>query len=296
MSITARTDVYARITSSILAAIEAGAKDFKMPWRTLGPGVSRPANVVTGRPYRGVNVVALWAASQALEAPTGAWGTFRQWQALGASVRKGEHGTTVVLWKDLPTQSNEGAEPSEDRRRFLARGFCVFNQSQTEGYVAPVVPTLSEEARIARAEAFWTQLAIKTVYGGQEAFYAPSRDQVHLPPFSVFLEPSGAYSVQFHEGVHATGAPHRCDRDLKGRFGGEAYAMEELVAELGAAMILADLEISDVPRPDHSAYIASWLKVLKSDASAIFTAASKAQAAADWMHAQQPRLAEPDPG
>lgn len=142
-------------------------------------------------------------------------------------------------------------------------------------------------ARIAQAETFIARLGIRIERGGAEAYYRPSTDTVHLPPFEYFHDTVSEAATRLHECAHATAAPHRLDRDLTGRFGSEAYGMEECVAELAASFVLADLRLACAPRPDHAAYLASWLRVLKGDPRAIFTAASKAQAVADWMAQQQ---------
>jgi antirestriction protein ArdC len=285
-----RADIYARVTAEIIAAIEAGTDDYCMPWHHDGAATAPPVNVASGKTYRGVNVLTLWVAAHSAGYPTGLWGTYRQWHELGAQVRNGERSTTVVFWKQIGLVKSEDEQDGgdEDRRRFLARGYPVFNQAQVDGYATEPTTQLSEAERIAHAEAFYTNLGITTVYGGAQACYFPSADRVHMPEFGAFRDAAAHYSVLFHEGVHATAAKHRLDRDLSGRFGSEAYAVEEVVAEAGACMILADLGIAARPRPDHAAYISSWLKVLRNDTSAIFTAASKAQAAADWMHAHQP--------
>ena len=282
-----RADIYTRITAEIVAAIEAGAGEWRMPWHHDGASTARPVNVASRKGYRGVNVLALWIASQAAGYPTGVWGTYRQWQAAGAQVRKGERATSIVLWKTTRAEGADDADAEVERPRFFARGYSVFNQAQADGYTAPDVPVLSEAERLADAETFYANLGINTVYGGDEAYYLPSKDTVYMPPFEFFHDAAAHYSTLFHEGIHATSAKHRCDRELSARFGSEAYAMEECIADCGSAMILADLGIAARPRPDHAAYIASWLKVLRNDTSAIFTAASKAQAAADWMHARQ---------
>ena len=135
-------------------------------------------------------------------------------------------------------------------------------------------------------------LTAKTVFGGAEAYYLPSSDTVFMPEFTAFQDAASFYGVWLHENGHASGAKHRLDRDLTGRFGSEAYAAEECCVEILSGLILADLGIAHHPRPDHAAYVASWLKILKDDPKAIFTAASKAQQAADWMHAQQPLTEE----
>ncbi|MGX5831967.1 ArdC family protein [Mesorhizobium sp. 43Arga] len=286
-----RADVHTRITAEIVAAIEAGAGEFVMPWHHDGTATARPINVASGKAYRGVNTLALWAAAQSAGHSMGLWGTYRQWQALGAQVRKGEKSTTIVFWGQIGGNTDEDADESGDageRRRLFARGYSVFNCAQVDGYEPEPSVASSEEERIAHADAFYANLGIDTVCGGNEAYYLPSADRVHVPAFSSFRDAASHYSVLFHEGLHVTGAKHRLDRDLSGRFGSEAYAMEEIVADAGAAMILGDLSISARPRQDHAAYISSWLKVLRNDTSAIFAASSKAQAAVDWMHAQQP--------
>lgn len=283
-----RADVYTRVTAEIVAAIEAGPGAVRMPWHHDGTATTRPANVTSGRRYRGINTVALWVAAVAAGYDQGLWGTYRQWQEAGAQVRRGEKSTTVVLWKET-NRNRETDEDDDDHGRVFARAFHVFNVAQVDGYEPKPVLLLSESARHAQAEAFLDNLGIPTVFGGSEAFYRPSTDTVHLPPFETFRDAASFYGVRTHEAGHATGARHRLDRDLSGRFGSAAYAAEECVAEILSGLILADLGIAHHPCPDHAAYIAPWLDVLKNDPRAIFTAASKAQAAADWMHAQQPQ-------
>jgi antirestriction protein ArdC len=286
-----RTDVYTRITAEIVAAIEAGAGEFKMPWHHNGTSTARPANIASGKGYRGVNVLALWVAAEGARYDSGLWGTYRQWQALEAQVRKGEHGTTVVLWKEATPASDDDHAGDEDSpaRRIFARAFTIFNVAQVDGYQPEPAALLPETERVAHAEAFIGNLGIKTVLGSPNAYYRPATDTVHMPDFGHFHEAAGFYGSWIHECGHASGAKHRLDRDLSGRFGSAAYALEEIGVELLSGMILADLGIAHHPRPDHAAYVASWLRVLKDDSRAIFTAASKAQQAADWMHARQPQ-------
>ena len=289
MRSTDRTDIYTRTTNEIVAAIEAGAGEWRMPWHHDGSAVTWPINAVSRKPYRGSNILSLWIAAQACGYASGLWASYRQWQSLGAQVCKGEHATTIVFWK-INDRRGEGDDDDgvHGRARMFARGYSIFNEAQVDGYVAPTVAVLSEHERISNAEAFYANLGIETIHGGGEACYIPSRDRVHMPLFGHFEDATSYYGTLLHEGLHATGAPHRCNRDLEGRFGSDRYAMEEITVELGAAQLLADLGIAHQPRPDHAAYIASWLKVLKADPRAIFTVASKAQAGVDWMLAQQP--------
>jgi antirestriction protein ArdC len=282
-----RATVYERITADIVAAIERGAGAWKMPWHHDGAATHRPVNAVTAKPYRGMNVLALWAAAEGSRFSSGLWGTYRQWSELGAQVRKGERATLGVVWKTIDADDGDDDAEGQPKARMFARGFYLFNVAQVDGYTRPETPILPESERIAHAEAFVARLGIHIERGGEQAYYRPSTDTVHMPPFARFIDAQAEMSTRLHECAHATAAPHRLDRDLSGRFGSEAYAMEECVAELAASFVLADLGIACRPRPDHAAYLASWLKALKDDPRAIFTAASKAQAVADWMEAQQ---------
>ena len=286
---TERADVYTRIATEIAQAIEAGAGDWRMPWHHDGAAIARPQNLASGRGYRGVNVLALWAAAQAAGHANGLWGTYRQWQAAGVQVRKGERGTAVVLWKQARRDAADDAgEDAQDRGRFFARAFTVFNVAQVDGYTPDPVAPLSEAERIPHADAFFENLGIPTTYGPYDAHYRIDQDHIYMPPFGAFSDAAAAIGTLCHEAAHATGSAHRLDRGFAARGGADWRAMEEMCAELAAAFVLADLGIAHHPRPDHAAYIASWLELLANEPRAVFTAASKAQQAADWMHAQQP--------
>ncbi|MDQ0465584.1 antirestriction protein ArdC [Caulobacter ginsengisoli] len=279
-----KTSIYETITNQIVAAIEEGAGLYKMPWHRSRQDITNPQNVVTGRSYRGLNIVTLWMIAEAKGFNSGTWATYQQWQEKGAQVRKGEKAASVFFWKNL-REGQEEARGTEEHSpaKFVARAYSVFNADQVEGYEAPVVPALSEDERIARAEAFFSAVPAIIQHEGNQACYIPSRDVVRMVPFAQFKSAGGYYSVLGHELTHWSGAKTRLDRDLSGRFGSESYAVEELIAELGAAFLCGRLGLPNDPRTENAPYIASWLKVLKSDARAIFTAATKAQAAADFL-------------
>ncbi|MBX9694512.1 MAG: ssDNA-binding domain-containing protein [Cyanobacteria bacterium] len=289
---TEKKDVFQKVTEMIVAAIEEGAGTYKMPWRTSGGFPSSPINAVSKRPYRGINVLVLWATAQEKGYRSGTWATYKQWQELGAQVRKGEKSANVVFWKffDREQEQQESAEGSETHLRKIpmARDYWVFNAEQVEGYTVPDQPQTTREERIGFAEQFFQNLSLDLRPGENRAFYSPDTDSVHMPAFEAFREPLFYYSVLSHETTHWTGSKPRLNRDLTGRFGTESYAVEELIAELGAAFLCAELGLPTDPRQDHAPYIASWLKVLKNDKRAIFTAAAKAQEAVDWMIKQQP--------
>src|SRR5262249_52418138 len=142
---------------------------------------------------------------------------------------------------------------------------------------------LSESERIASAEEFFASTGADIRHGGNKAFYHPVDDYIQMPEFGAFRNPIDYYAILSHEEIHWTAHPTRCNRNLSDRFGSESYAAEELIAELGAAYLCAGLGLSNKPRKDHASYLSSWLKVLRGDKRAIFTAAAKAQEAVDWL-------------
>ncbi|ADZ69035.1 ArdC family protein [Polymorphum gilvum] len=287
---TERIDVYTQVTNNIIAAIEAGAGDWQMPWHRSGEGLNRPVNIDTSKAYRGINVVSLWASAQARGFITGTWGTYRQWQANGCQVRKGEKSSLVVFYKEFEVEERNDTGETEHGKRLMARASWVFNADQVDGYEAPALPEPKDPvATVAAAERFITATGAIIRHGGTRAFYRPSDDIIQMPERERFLgtETSTAtesyYATLLHELTHWTGDTRRCDRQFGKRFGDDAYAVEELVAELGAAFLCADLGVTLTPRPDHAAYIDSWLKVLKADKKAIFAAASAAAKATDFL-------------
>jgi antirestriction protein ArdC len=288
MPTTTHADIYSRITNQIIAAIEAGAGNWQMPWHSEGCSL-RPINATNGKAYRGVNVLALWCAAQEQGFESDKWATYKQWQEMGAQVRKGEKSSSIVFWKinDGEGEADNSEEEQNGHKRIVARGYAVFNAQQVEGYDLPKPTPRPEIQRIQEAEQFFQCLNADIRHGGARAYYRSSSDHIQMPNFENFREAIAYYSVLAHEATHWTGAKARLDRDLSGRFGNEAYAAEELVAELGAAFLCADLSLTNEPRPDHAAYVANWLQVLKNDNRAIFTAAAKAQQAVDYAHSLQ---------
>jgi antirestriction protein ArdC len=281
-----KRDVYATVTAQIINSIEQGVGTWRMPWNTSGRYAFSPINVTSKKPYRGINTVCLWAAAEAKGYEAGEWGTYKQWQDRGGQVRKGEKSTLIVFWKfanDSAESQDDGEHSASGSRLLFTRGYSVFNSAQVDGYSPTVEPDMPMPDRIERAEAFFQGIGATVRHGGNRAYYAPDSDHIQMPPFQAFRENVAYYSTLAHESTHWTANPHRCDRQLGKRFGDNAYAAEELIAELGAAFTCAHLGLSTEPRADHAQYINSWLKVLKADKRAIFTAASKAQQACDWL-------------
>jgi antirestriction protein ArdC len=285
---TDKRDVYARVTAQIINAIEQGVGTWRMPWHTSGRYAFSPINAASKKPYRGINTVCLWAAAQAKGYERGEWATYQQWQDKRAQVRKGEKATLVVFWKfanDSGESQEDGTECSRSRLLFT-RGYSVFNAAQVDGYTPTVDCEMPMLERIAHAETFFRAIGADLHHGGNRAFYSPATDHIQMPPFGAFADSVAYYSTLAHEHTHWTATVARCDRQLGKRFGDNAYAAEELIAELGAAFTCAHLGLNTEPREDHAQYLASWLRVLKADSKAIFTAASKAQHATDWLIAR----------
>jgi antirestriction protein ArdC len=282
-------DLYSHVTNTIVAAIEAGQTKFTLPWQRTGIGEILPINAATASAYNGINVVSLWATAMDRGYERGLWATYRQWAQLGAQVRKGERGSCVVFYKQYEVEPDQ-SDADDDGKRRVARASFVFNVAQVDGFELPGLADLPPVNRIADAEALIARTGATIEHGGEQAFYSHSRDCIHMPDERLFTASDACrrsedyYAVLFHELTHWSGVQHRLNRVLGARFGDNAYAMEELVAELGSAFLCSSLSITPQPRPDHAGYIAQWLDVMKADKKAIFSAAAKASEAANFIH------------
>jgi antirestriction protein ArdC len=290
-----KPDVYQKVTDAIVAAIESGVGQYQMPWAIRQDRGPSPISVGSAKPYRGINTLVLWAESQNRGYSSALWGTYQQWNGLGGQVRKGERGSPVVYWGTFEKQTGE-SEDQKSHRGLFAKGYTVFNIEQVDNSSSlpkRLDPKRSHNEGIAYADSFFAGTGVQIRDGGNRAYFRPDTPEaVYMPGFDQFSDPVNYYSVLAHECTHWTSHASRCDRQLGKRFGDAAYAVEELIAELGSAYTMARLELELAPRPDHAQYIQSWLKVLKSDKRAIFTAASKAQQAADFLIQQSEGTAE----
>jgi antirestriction protein ArdC len=297
MTETLRADVYARVTEKIVNDLERGVRPWLKPWNAehMAGRITRPLRA-NGQAYRGVNVLMLWSEASEKGYACPVWMTYRQALELKGQVRKGARGALVVYADRITrTETAENGEEIEREIPFL-KGYTVFNCEQIEGLPAHFYPTAVPAgpvpARIAAAESFAAGTGATVQHGGNRAFYSVTNDYVQMPPFECFRDAEGYYATLLHELTHWTRHISRLDRDLgRKRWGDAGYAAEELVAELGAAFLCADLGITPEPREDHASYLASWLEALKADKRAIFTAAAHAQRAADFLLALQLRAA-----
>jgi antirestriction protein ArdC len=292
MKNTERQDIYTRITAQIVEQLEKGLRPWVKPWNAehAAGRITRPLRH-NGQPYTGINVLSLWMSATAQNFAAPIWMTFRQALELDAHVRKGEKGSLVVYANSI-TRTEHDEKSGEDVEREIPymKPYSVFNVEQIEGlpeiYYAKAAPKLDPVKRIAYADKFFAATGADIRHGGLSAFYSFTNDYVQMPPFESFRDAESYYATLAHElGGHWTGAKSRLDRDFGGhRFGSNAYAQEELVADITAAFLCADLELALEPREDHAAYLANWLEKLQNDSRAIFTAAAHAQRAADYIH------------
>jgi antirestriction protein ArdC len=285
-----RQDVYTRITDKIIADLEQGVRTWMKRWNAGNTGgrITRPLRH-NGVPYSGINILMLWAESVAHGFAAPVWMTFRQASELNAHVKKGEKGSLVVYANAITrTEADDKGEETEREIHYM-KGYTVFNVEQIEGlpeqyYAKPEVKTTPVE-RISRAEEFFRATKADVCYRGDRAYYSADGDYIQMPIIEAFRDAESFYATLAHESAHWTKHPSRLDREFgRKQWGDEGYAREELVAELSSAFLCADLEITPEVRDDHACYIANWLTVLKNDKRAIFSAASHAQRAVDFLH------------
>lgn len=294
---TSRADIYAQVTSHIISELERGVRPWLKPWNAelAGGRITRPLRHA-GQPYQGINILILWAASESSGYASPYWLSFKQCRELGGHVRKGEKGTSVVYASSFKaTETSDDGQETEATVPFL-KEYTVFCADQCDGlplrFAAPLSAPTEPLQRIERADAFFANVGATILTGGSQAYYAPGADHVRMPPFEAFRDAESHAATLAHELTHWTSHPSRLNRDFgRKRWGDEGYAMEELVAEMGSAFLGADLELPPELRDDHASYISSWLKVLKQDKRAIFTAASHASKAVEFLHGKQPTLA-----
>jgi len=271
--------VYEIVTSRILAELERGEIPWRKPWRVLPP-----ANLISKKPYRGINVFLLALAGYGSQY----WLTYRQAQALGGNVRRGEHGSKIVFWKFDRFETETADGETEERKSAFLRYYTVFNLEQTEGLKALLA--LPPAFPIESAEAIAAGMPNPPAFEQDaQAAYIPSRDTVAMPSRTAFESPAEYYSTLFHELTHSTGHAKRLARDgfdTPQKFGSESYSREELIAEMGSAMLCGIAGIEQATISNSAAYLQSWIKRLKADSRLVVSAASAAQKAADYIRGE----------
>ncbi|MEI2628785.1 ArdC family protein [Erwinia aphidicola] len=261
-----KTDIYQTVTDSIIAALEADVKPWACPWQRIPSMSGIPSNYAIGMAYSGMNIMLLWCSASKQGLSDLRWMTYKQAKAEGGQVRKGEHGTTAFFYITLEKENDDGQTDYIP----MLKTFTVFNVEQIDGLPLSnevACPAESFEP-LPRAEALFRNSGATIIEKGQNAFFAPSTDETRLPERCLFTDAANFYATGLHELVHWSGGKNRLNREMKGKFGSEDYAFEELIAELGCAFLMADLGIAG--EVQHESYIDSWLKALKNDKRYIF--------------------------
>lgn len=289
----------AHVTAEITRFLERGVMPWRAPWDPARAHAATPGMPLraTGEAYRGANVVLLWAAQAARGYARRTWITYKQAEALGGQVRKGEKACSVIYYGSAPTRGrgHDGSDPDADGKtyRFL-KLFHVFNVEQIDDLPPHFAAEVVAEPRELPAISEWVRRAGAPIrIGGARAFYSPVTDAIHMPPLEAF-DDEGAWSATLaHEAVHFTGHSSRLDRLKDYARDRKARAREELIAETGAAMLGAMLGFRPDHMEDHAAYIADWLAFLHDEPRAFLSAAAKAQAAVDWLQAKAGAISAP---
>ena len=267
--------IYQQVTDKIIAELESGT----IPsWVKNWSGeAGSDCNVISKKTYSGINTIILGMSG--FKSPF--WATYKQWVSIGAQVSKGSKGTHIIFYSPVENGSKITEAGEVKNYSYILKSYTVFNAEQVTGFEAPALPVPKVFNNIACIEALTVKSGAKLQFGGDRAYYSPSHDYIAMPHKTQFNSEASYYATLLHELSHWSGHKSRLDRDLSGRFGNEAYAAEELIAELSAAFLCARYSITGELR--HASYIASWLRVLKNDNKAIFKAAALAQKSADYL-------------
>lgn len=285
-------DIYTQVTQKIIADLEKGNLTWRQPWKIEGiKHMSRPLRH-NDVPYSGINTVMLWASASERGFTSPYWMTLKQANELNGQVRAGEKSTFVVYSEKIAKEETDEEGNMQQSYTSLLRVYNVFNANQIEGlsenFYNLTAKKVNHNARIKKIEKFFDNTQAN-IYTGTEACYYPKSDKIEMPPFESFKSNIHFYGTLSHEVTHWTKHPSRLNRDFnQKRFADEGYAMEELVAELGACFLAADLGYEPVLRKEHAAYIQSWLTALKRDKRFIFQAATHAQRAVEFINNLQP--------
>lgn len=289
-------DLYQSVTDSIIQKMETSGANWVNPFNK-GRNSLAPYNATTGRRYRGINTVLL----NFTPFTSNAWASFNQWRAANCAVRKGEKASIVVFFSMLEKKNQQTGETDKFP---MLKYFNVFNADQVDGDLADKhkavnIAKPSDVETLTHADAIVARTGASIRHSREpRAYYSGGGDYIHMPERECFTAtPTSTateayYSTLFHELTHWTSQPSRCARKLGERFGDHAYAFEELVAELGAAFLCAETNITREPRADHAHYLNNWLKVLKNDKRAIFRAASLAREASEFITGKKAEAAQ----
>ena len=291
MKVKIKKDLYQDFTDQVIKQMEDNNMNWTKPFTTTI--LNGHHNIVSKKPYQGMNCFNIGLSVYKNGFKSNEWATFNQWKNLGAKIKKGSKGTEILYWniKEYEDKTNK----DEKVKIPFLRYFVVFNADQVEGYETKEKGLKDfnlKEIDDWKAH-FKTDTFVKNtkanIQVNNKAFYSPSADYIGMPPKEDFksdkenTKEQYYYSTLLHELTHWSGHSSRCNRDLKNRFGSKAYAMEELVAEIGSAFLCSHLGVTKAPTPNHGRYLNNWLEVLKEDKKAIFKAFSLSKVSSEYL-------------
>jgi antirestriction protein ArdC len=276
-------EIHRTIADQVIKAMETSGTNWVKSWTT--PTGQLPTSMSTGKQYRGINLLILGMTRAANGYGSHHWATYKQWTSMGAQVQKGQKSTTVILYKPITIKDKA---TGEDKMVPLLRTFSIFNADQVDGYETPAIVDEIDHTKLTQPDTLADQLAERAgcdvrFSDPDRAFYSPGHDFVNMPRATQFGTVTDYAATLLHELTHWTGHKNRLDRQFAMTNGTKDYAKEELVAELGAAMMCGSLGITPAPREDHAKYLAGWMRRLKDEPKIIFSAAAKANKAAEWI-------------
>ena len=274
-----KVSIHEKIANQVIEAMKTSGNNWIQSWAV--PSDQQPTSVVTDKEYTGVNWLILSLAKFDQNFTTGKWATYRGWQKLGAQVKKGSKGHQIIYFNTVKIDDQNS---EESRTIPYAKPYTVFNADQVEGYDFPEVDAMFHDMPDTVADDLANKIGVKIVNDNKtQALYIPSKDIINMPMQSQFKDPESYAATLLHEIVHWTSHKDRCNRNIKNKHGTKDYAFEELIAELGSAMLCGSLNISTRPREEHAKYLNSWIAKLSENPKAIFSASAKAQKAVNFI-------------
>ena len=274
-----KVNIHEKTANQVIEAMKTSGNDWIQSWAV--PSHQQPTSVVTGKVYTGVNWLILGLAKFDQNFTTGKWATYRGWQKLGAQVKKGSKGHQIIYFNTVKIDDQNS---EESKTIPYAKPYTVFNADQVEGYDFPEVDAMFHDMPDTVADDLANKIGVKIINDNKtQALYIPSKDTINMPMQSQFKDPESYAATLLHEMVHWTSHKDRCNRNIKNKYGTKDYAFEELIAELGSAMLCGSLNISTRPREEHAKYLNSWIAKLSENPKAIFSASAKAQKAVNFI-------------
>ena len=274
-----KVSIHEKIANQVIEAMKTSGNDWIRPWAV--PSHQQPTSVVTDKEYTGINWLILGLAKFDQNFTTGKWATYRGWQKLGAQVKKGSKGHQIIYFNTVKVDDQNS---EESRTIPYAKPYTVFNADQVEGYDFSEIDAMFHDMPDTVADDLANKIGVKIVNDNKtQAHYIPSKDTINMPMQSQFEDLESYAATLLHEIVHWTSHKDRCDRNIKNKHGTKDYAFEELIAELGSAMLCGSLNISVRPREEHAKYLNIWIAKLSENPKAIFSASAKAQKAVNFI-------------